>query len=57
MARIFEGFVHEDETVASAVQTLLQTELELEDGAFLSSDQSRIYGGDLWLQKTKRLAL
>jgi hypothetical protein len=53
MARIFESFVHEDETVASAVQNLLQTELELEDGVFLSSDQSRIYGGDLWLQKIK----
>ena len=53
MARIFESFVHEDETVASAVQNLLQTELELEDGVFLSSDKSRIYGGDLWLQKIK----
>src|ERR1700730_8815887 len=53
MARIFESFVHEDETVASAVQNLLQTELELEDGVFLSSDKSRIYGGDLWLQKIR----
>jgi hypothetical protein len=46
-------FLREDETVPSVVQNLLQTELELEDGVFLSSDQSRIYGGDVWLQKIK----
>jgi hypothetical protein len=47
-ARILESFVHEDETVASAAQNLLQTELELEDRVSLSSDQSRI---DLWFRK------
>ena len=53
MTRIFVSFVHEDEKVASAVQTLLQTELELGKEVFLSSDKSQIYAGDLWLQKIK----
>jgi TIR domain len=53
MARLFVSFVHEDEKVASAVQGLLQTELNLREEVFLSSDKSQIYAGDLWLQKIK----
>ena len=53
MARLFVSFVHEDEKLASAVQDLLQTELNLHEEVFLSSDQSQIYAGDLWLQKIK----
>jgi hypothetical protein len=53
MARLFVSFVHEDEKPASAVQDLLQTELNLRDEVFLSSDKSQIYAGDLWLQKIK----
>ena len=53
MARVFVSFVHEDEKVASAVQNLLQTELELHEDVFLSSDRSQIYAGDLWLEKIK----
>ena len=49
MARLFVSFVHEDEKVASAVQT----ELDLREEVFLSSDKSLIYAGDLWLQKIK----
>jgi TIR domain len=47
------SFVHKDEKVASAVQGLLQTELSLSDGVFLSSDKSPIHAGDLWLEKIK----
>jgi TIR domain len=53
MARLFVSFVHEDEKVASAVQGLLQTELNLGKEVFLSSDKSLIYAGDLWLEKIK----
>ena len=53
MARLFVSFVHEDEKLASAVQDLLQTELNLHEEVFLSSDKSQIYAGDLWLQKIK----
>ena len=51
MARLFVSFVHEDEKLAQAVQDLLQTEFNLRDEVFLSSDRSQIYAGDLWLQK------
>jgi hypothetical protein len=50
MTRLFVSFVHEDEKVASAVQDLLQTELNLREEVFLSSEKSQIYAGDLWLQ-------
>src|SRR6202171_2042033 len=53
MARLFVSFVHEDEKLASAVQDLLQTELNLREEVFLSSDKSQIYAGDLWLKKIK----
>jgi hypothetical protein len=53
MARLFVSFVREDEKLASAVQGLLQTELNLSEEVFLSSDKSQIYAGDLWLQKIK----
>jgi hypothetical protein len=53
MARLFVSFVHEDEKLASAVQDLLQTELDLGEEVFLSSDKSQIYAGDLWLHKIK----
>jgi hypothetical protein len=53
MARLFVSFVHGDEKLASAVQDLLQTELNLREEVFLSSDRSQIYAGDLWLQKIK----
>ena len=53
MARLFVSFVHEDDKLASAVQDLLQTELNLREEVFLSSDKSQIYAGDLWLQKIK----
>jgi hypothetical protein len=53
MARLFVSFVHEDEKLASIVQELLQTELNLRDEVFLSSDKSHIYAGDIWLQKIK----
>jgi TIR domain len=53
MARLFVSFVHEDEKVVSAVQGLLQTELNLREEVFLSSDKLQIYAGDLWLQKIK----
>jgi hypothetical protein len=53
MARLFVSFVHEDEKVASAVQGVLQTELDLGEEVFLSSDKSQIYAGDLWLEKIK----
>ena len=48
MARLFVSFGHEDEKVASAVQALLQTELDLREEVFLSSDKSQIYAGDLY---------
>jgi TIR domain len=57
MARLFVSFVHEDEKVASAVQRLLQTELNLREEVFLSSDKSQIYAGDLWLEKIKEALL
>ncbi len=48
MARLFVSFVHEDEKVASAVQGLLQTELNLGEEVFLSSDKSlNLCGGSL----------
>ncbi len=53
MARLFVSFVHEDEQLASAAQDLLQTELNLSEEVFLSSDKSQIYAGDLGLQKIK----
>ena len=53
MARLFVSFVHEDEKLALIVQELLQTELNLREEVFLSSDKAQIYAGDFWLQKIK----
>jgi hypothetical protein len=47
--RMFISYVHEDESVAVAVQRLLEQVLEV--SVFLSSDRTRVYAGDLWLQK------
>jgi hypothetical protein len=49
MARIFLSFVHEDQTVAAAVQSIL-TEFVGED-AFMSSDQTQVFAGDRWFEK------
>ena len=54
MAQVFISFVHEDEQVASAVQSLIKQELKLGDDVFLSSDQSQMFAGDLWLDKIRQ---
>jgi hypothetical protein len=51
MTRVFISFVHEDATVAKAVQRLIRDTLGLYDEVFLSSDA--IQAGDLWLEKIR----
>jgi TIR domain len=60
MRRIFISFVHEDESVASAVKRLLEEALQESPvqespgalvAAFMSSDQSQVYAGEPWLDK------
>ena len=53
MAQVFISFVHEDEQVALAVQSLIKRELQLGDEVFLSSDKSQMFAGDIWLEKIK----
>ena len=57
MAEVFISFVHEDGDVASAVQYLLQKELTLGEEVFLSSDESQMFAGDLWLEKIRHSLL
>jgi TIR domain-containing protein len=49
-SRVFISFVHEDEQVAFAVRHLIERELKIEEGVFLSSDQHTIYAGDNWIE-------
>ena len=53
MPQVFISFVHEDSRVAAAVQSLLQQELQLHGDVFLSSDQSQVFAGDMWLDKLR----
>lgn len=53
MSQIFLSFVHEDEAVASAVKSLIETELRLGGQVFMSSDQGQVFAGDVWLDKIK----
>lgn len=50
-AQVFSSFVHEDQKVADGVKLLIETELKLEDSVFQSSDKTKVYAGDAWLQK------
>ena len=51
--QIFISFVHGDQRVAAAVQTLIREELKLEGSVFLSSDQALVLAGDPWLEKIR----
>src|SRR5438105_9488749 len=53
MARVFISFVHEDKSVAEALQNLISEELKLGKDVFLSADQSQVIAGDVWLDKIR----
>ena len=52
MPRIFLSFVHEDQAVAEAVQGVIKAFLDVD--AFLSTDQSQVFAGDIWLEKIRQ---
>jgi hypothetical protein len=49
VAKVFISFIHEEASVATAVQKLIQKKLGQK--AFLSSDQWQIYAGEVWLDR------
>ncbi len=52
-ARVFISFVHEDKDVAEAVQRLLSSTLNFDREVFLSSDETHVLAGDVWLDKIR----
>jgi len=55
MAKVFISFIHEEQSVAKAIETLLRQKLKFHD-VFLSSEW-QIYAGDDWLTKIRVRAL
>jgi len=53
MSKIFISFIHEEETVAKALQRFLQNYLGKEQEVFLSSDEWKVYAGEIWLQRIR----
>jgi TIR domain len=53
MARVFISYVHEDEDIAQAVQSLLALTLKLEEEVFLSADQTQVLAGHIWLDRIR----
>lgn len=49
--KVFISFIHEEASVATAVQKLIQKKLGKK--AFLSSDQWQIYAGEVWLDRIR----
>jgi hypothetical protein len=52
MSDVFISFIHEEGTVASAVQRFLKKKLDDRE-IFLSSDQWQIYAGEIWLDRIR----
>lgn len=52
MADIFISFIHEEQTVATALQQLLRASLGNQN-VFLSSDEWQIFAGEQWLDRIK----
>jgi hypothetical protein len=53
MARVFVSFVHEDKVVAQAVKGVIRGFIGDVD-AFLSTDQTEVFAGDIWLDRIKQ---
>lgn len=51
MTNVFISFIHEEASIATAVQKLI--EMKLGQKAFLSSDQWQIYAGEVWLDRIR----
>lgn len=52
MADVFSSFVHEEQQVAEAVQSLLKEQLR-KVNVFLSSDQWQMFAGEIWLDRIR----
>lgn len=52
MAKVFISFIHEEESVATAVQKLVKKKLFGEE-AFLSSDKWQVHAGEVWLDRIR----
>ena len=52
MAKVFISFIHEETTVATAVQRLIEKKLSGQK-PFLSSDEWQIHAGELWLDRIR----
>jgi hypothetical protein len=52
VADVFISFIHEEEKVAAAVQTLLQKKLS-GNNVFLSSDRWQVAAGEIWLDRIR----
>ena len=52
MTEVFLSFIHEEQKIAEAVQSLLRDKLSTPD-VFLSSDQWQVFAGEIWLDRIK----
>lgn len=52
MANVFISFIHEEASVAAAMQKLIEKKLAGQK-VFLSSDQWQIYAGEVWLDRIR----
>lgn len=53
MADVFISFIHEEEKVAAAVQTLLEKKLS-GNKIVLSSDRWQVHAGEIWLDRIRK---
>ena len=52
MAKVFISFIHEEQDIAEAVQSLLREDLDTRE-IFLSSDQWQVFAGEIWLDRIR----
>lgn len=53
MSKVFISYIHEEEKVAEAVQSLLRDKLVPREDVFLSCDEWQVFAGEIWLERIK----
>jgi len=51
--KVFISFVHEDKSIAVALQSVIEQELHLSNSVFLSADQSQVLAGHIWFDRIR----
>lgn len=51
MGGVFISFIHEEQEIASCVQTFIRSVLGSDVGAFMSADTWQVFAGERWLER------